>query len=243
MRLGTVLCVFVSLFFYSLISHSQELNVSIVTDEEKKGGYLVEITKESFRRVGYEVHIEYLPWKRALVMSMEQGRYDVLLGAYYSEERAYKMAYSEPVATVEISILTRKEDNISYTRIEDLAPFLIGHINGATVNPEFDLAAKKYLKVDYVSNVDQNIKKLLMGWIDMLVDKKRKIQLIINEKYYESKDGLVFLNPPLEVSYFYNAFPKSRDGYRQKLEDFNEGLRLIIEDGTYDRMLKEIEGS
>lgn len=241
MRLSTALCLFVPLFFYSLISHSQELAVSIVTDEEKKGGYLVEITIEAFRRVGYEVNIEYLPWKRALVMSMEQGRYDVLLGAYYSEERAHKMAYSEPVATVEISILTRKEKNIPYNSVEDLAPFLIGHINGATVNPEFDLAAKRYLKVDYVSNVDQNIKKLLMGRIDMLVDKKRKIQLIINEKYYESKDRLVFLAPPLEVSYFYNAFPKSLDGYRKKLEDFNEGLKRIIEDGTYDRIVRESE--
>jgi len=236
LKLKLILSFLTAAIFYSHVCFSQELTVSVVTDFEKEDGYLVKITEEAFRRVGYEVNVEYLPWKRALVMTMEQGRYDVLLGAYHTLERAEKMAYSEPIGWVEISILTKTSSSITYNSIKDLEAYSIGHINGASVNPEFDQAAKKYLKVEYVSNAEQNIEKLLRGRIDLLIDKKRNLQDIIERDYPADVEELEFLEPPLEVDYFYNAFPTSRAGYEQKLSDFNKGLQMMKEDGTLDRI-------
>ena len=227
--------------FYSHVCFSQELNVSIVTDIEKQDGYLVKITEEAFRRVGYEVIIEYLPWKRALIMTMEQGRYDVLLGAYHTLERAEKMAYSEPIGRVEISILTKTSSGITYKSIKDLEAYSIGHINGASVNPQFDQAVNEYLNVEYVSNAEQNIEKLVRGRIDLLIDKKRNLQDIIAREYAANVDDLEFLEPPLEVDFFYNAFPKSRVGFEQKLSDFNKGLQMMADDGTLDRVSEKGE--
>jgi polar amino acid transport system substrate-binding protein len=236
-----ILSFLVALLFYSHLTYSQELTVSIVTDAEKKDGYLVEITEEAFRRVGYDVQIEYLPWKRALVMAMNQGRYDVLLGAYHTQERAQKMAYSEPIGRVEISILSKKFRGVTYETLKDLEPFVIGHINGATVNQSFDQAAQEYLNVEYVSDVQQNIEKLVRGRIDLVIDKKRNIQEIIEGEYAAFVDVLEFIEPPLEIDYFYNAFPKSRRGFQQKLKDFNRGLQMMKEDGTLELMSEKTE--
>ena len=59
------------------------------------GGYIPDITREAFKRVGYDFEVEYMPWKRALEMS-RKGRYDGILGVFYSEERGEYFIFSLP---------------------------------------------------------------------------------------------------------------------------------------------------
>jgi polar amino acid transport system substrate-binding protein len=75
--------------------------VYVVADEEKRGGYLVEIMAAAFKKVGYQAEFDYVPWARALNETI-QGKYPVLLAAYYSDERARVMSYSEPIGSVEV---------------------------------------------------------------------------------------------------------------------------------------------
>lgn len=41
------------------------------------GGFLIELTVESLKRVGYDVEVKYLPWARALD-EVKNGRYQAL---------------------------------------------------------------------------------------------------------------------------------------------------------------------
>ena len=50
------------------------------------GGLATDIVSTALARAGYASEFEQVPWARAL-MGLGEGRYDVLVNAWYSEER------------------------------------------------------------------------------------------------------------------------------------------------------------
>jgi len=211
--------------------------LQVATDTEKEGGALVELTVTAFKRVGYRVHIQYLPWKRALEKGLA-GDFDMILGAYYTREREQLLAYSHPIGKLELCLVKRKGENIQFSSLADLKPYRIGHIRGAAVNSEFDRAAHTFLNIEYVSILEYNIRKLLNHRIDLLVDKKFMVQKIVRENYPDSIDKIEFLNPPLQYRAFYNAFPRSRSDSLQNLKLFNAALEELRADGTMDDIFR-----
>lgn len=224
-------------FHSGLPASAQARELLITTDEEKQGGYLVEVTEEALKRVGYTASIQFGPWKRALLQTSMVGEYDVLLGAYHTEERAQTMAYSEPIGKVEVGLLALKESYIHYATLSDLTPYVIGRIRGAAVSKAFDEAS--YLQLEDVTRIEQNIQKLLVGRVELIVDKKQQLLSIIQTEYPDAMNKVEFLEPPLRTSFFYNAFPKNRPDALKHLEDFNRGLKAIQDDGTYAKILEK----
>lgn len=230
--------VFVGVFQLSGVAAAQEKTIEFFTDEHKEGGYLEAITKEACRRVGYEAAVEYMPWKRALQMVME-GRNEALMAAYYTEERAEKMAYTESVGQTEIVFFKRKDSDIVYSKLEDLKPYRIGMIRGAAISEEFDAA--DYLQKEEVATPDMNIKKLLRGRVELIVEQRKVILNYLRNQFPDEMDSLVALEPPLQVSKYYNAFSKNYPDYEQKVNEFNSGLQVIKSDGTYQKIIEEYE--
>ena len=114
----------------------------LTTGKTWNRGNIVEIIREALKRVGYELETVWLPWKRAQVEAA-RGGYDGLGASYYSEERANKFAYSDPIATTEVVFFKRTEDDIKYSKLEDLKPYKIGTGFGYGY-PE------KFVKADYL---------------------------------------------------------------------------------------------
>ncbi len=94
-KITVLFLLFVLLFHLSEVAAGDK-KIVFFTDEHKQDGYLEAITKEAFKRVGYETEIKYMPWKRALKAVMH-GTNEALMAAYYTEERAKKMAYTETI--------------------------------------------------------------------------------------------------------------------------------------------------
>ncbi|MBN2059348.1 MAG: transporter substrate-binding domain-containing protein [Deltaproteobacteria bacterium] len=198
----------------------------------------MEITEEAFKRVGYAPEFKFLPWIRALDLSLE-GKYDVLLGAYYTQERAEKMTYSEPIGKTEKMLLKLKEKDIRYKTLEELKPYRIGYIRGAQVSREFEEAEKAYLNVEYVVDTEMNIRKLLSGRIDLVVEKKERIIYLLDTVFKKDRHKVEFIYPPLAINYFYNCVSKILPNHREIVDDFNRGLKILREDGTEEKILKK----
>jgi polar amino acid transport system substrate-binding protein len=210
--------------------------VDFFTDKEKEGGFLVEITRESFQRVGYTVNIHYVPWARAL-QSVMAGHGEALLGAQYNPERALKMQYTDLVGRSEMVFFKLKSSNIAYSRLEDLRGATVGTIVDSAYTPEFDAA--KFILKDPVSDYDVNIKKLLLGRVSLILEKKTIVLKTLAIRYPLSADSVVMLDKPLKIDLFYNAFSKSFPGYEKKISDFNRGLNLITKDGTLKKIMEK----
>jgi len=202
----------------------------------KQGGYTVEIIREALKRVGYELETVWLPWKRAQVEAA-RGDYDGLGASYYNEERANKFVHSDPIATTEVVFFKRTEDDIKYSKLEDLKPYKIGTGFGYGYPEEF--AKADYLKKVEAYKLKTNITRLLHKRIDLIIGSRKAILFYLKQKYPDRINSLEILGNPLETLSLYVLFSKNKPNYKQKVEDFNRGLKMITEDGTYQKIMKK----
>ncbi len=196
------------------------------------------MTREAFKRVGYEAQFDFEPWARALGDGIA-GKYDVVLGAYYTEERAKKFKYSDGTGSVRIMLWKLKSKNIPYhDRLEELKGYAVGMVRNSAVNPEFD-SYKENLKIDYASNQENDLKKLIAGNIDLFIEKNISVDTLLNTTYSAHKNEVESFGKPLMVGKFYNMFSMAVPDYEKHAADFNRGLKMIKEDGTENRILAQ----
>lgn len=209
--------------------------IRFVTDKEKEGGFLIEVTKAAMARAGHDVEIEFLPWARALYRVMN-GQSEALLGVYHNEERAQKMLYTEVVGRSDMVFFKLKSSNIVFNSLEDLRPYAVGTIIGASYPPEFENAS--FIRKDPVSDYTANIRKLLAGRVGLFVEKKHVVLNALRTQFTEEEGRQIDILPvPLRENLYYNAFSKAYPDYERNVADFNRGLKMIIDDGTYAKIM------
>jgi len=229
--------------FFGVHAVSAQKTVSLATTEWepyvgkniKNYGFASEIIAEVFKRAGYEVRYAFMPPRRVM-MQVEAGEYDAGYPAYYSDNRASRFYYSDPFAEGALGFYKRKDTEISYKTLRDLAPFKIGVCLGFAYPSEF--AAADYLKKEVARNEVLNLRKLIGKRIDLFITDRAAAQAAINASVPEGKGILEFMEPPLEARKLHLIFGKREDN-EQKLKDFNTGLQMIIQDGTLEKILKK----
>lgn len=199
-------------------------------------GFTTAIVREAFKRAGYKVTIDFMPWARAIQQASE-GNYDAVYPEYYSDDRNKAFMFSEPFASGPLGFYKRKADQISYTKLEDLKPYRIGIVLGYINTPEFDAAS--YLQKETATSDEQNIRKLLAGRIDLIVIDKYVAQYLIKNSITEAIGKLEFLEPPLLDQQLYVIFPRTAAASEKRLQELNTALKSMRNDGSLDRILEE----
>lgn len=93
------------------------------------------------------------------------------------------------------------------------------------------------MKTEEVTSDEQNIRKIYHERVDLILIDKGVAQYLIATKFPEYQEELEWMEPALEHVAQHLVLSKQVAEYRIKLNDFNEGLRLITEDGTLQRIL------
>jgi polar amino acid transport system substrate-binding protein len=199
-------------------------------------GYIAEITRAALKRVGYSMDIEFVPWKRAL-HDAKNGYYNGVLGLYYSGERASWLTYSESVSSVGLVFFVKKDNKISWNSLQDLKPYRIGIERGFVYTEEFDNS--NFLHKEPVRNVELNLKKLLEGRIDMVAASRNVFLHWIKTRHPGKLDLVEVVPKPLVENKIYNGFTKADPNHTNYVKDFNKGLELIKQDGTYRQILEK----
>lgn len=202
-----------------------------------RNGFFTELVREAFERGGHTVNVEFMPWARAMT-EVEQGDREVLLGAYYSDERAETYHASGPIYTAEVGLVAHRRAGIeSFSSLQDLTGYTIGYGRGFTVTEEFDNA--DYLDKEPAKDLAQNVKKLYAGRIDMIAGSFANIRYAAQQQEM-NLDELVFLQPALVENSLHIMISRAAPDGEQLLADFHRGLREIREDGTYERILRDM---
>ncbi|MCP4159050.1 MAG: transporter substrate-binding domain-containing protein [Deltaproteobacteria bacterium] len=201
----------------------------------KKQGFMVEISKESFKRVGYDLEIRFVPWKRAMTEA-KSGEVNGVLGAWYNKERTKLFEYTNPIGKSTLVLLKRKEDKIKYNTLKDLKDYRIGVVRGYAYTNEFDKAT--FLKKEVVHSTELNLRKLLFKRIDLTPDIEEVVYYLIKSKFPEHIGKIESVGKPLKVHLIYNIISRKKSNYKKMTQDFNKGLKMIKGDGTFNRILK-----
>ena len=202
----------------------------------ENGGFMTEITREAFKRAGWDYQVEFMNWNRAEGLC-KQGKLDMVQGGFYTDERAKDYLLTEVYSSVEIVFFKKKGADITYGKLEDLKGKKIGLIRG-WIYPDA-ITKSDFLTVEYVDKPLSNIKKMFAGRVDLIVGSKAVVIDTANRELPDQAGLLVPLAPPVKANPVHNIISRKIANGQAVAEAFNRGLGMIQADGTYDAILKK----
>lgn len=199
-------------------------------------GPISEIIVEAFMRVNYTVELHFVPsWARRLQETLE-GKYDGLYSGWFREERKKSFVFSDPLPPNELGFYKRKTDTITFKYLEDLMPYSIGVVLGYANATVFEQAG---LNTQAVEKESQNIGKLLLNRVDLVLIDKGVGRYILNTEYAEQSDMVEWMPPAIEIAKQHLMMSRRSNQYQQKIDDFNLGLNLLNELNIVEQIMKK----
>jgi polar amino acid transport system substrate-binding protein len=200
-------------------------------------GMVVEIVREAFRRAGRPVQVEVMPWARAL-QETQAGRADGLFAAVKTPERERQLAYTqEPLVPLVVSLFVRQGAAVRYEGpLAPLAGLRFGVVNRFSNGALFDgaVAAGTLPHVEVANSTESNIRKLLAGRIDVMVNNR------YGARYHLRRLGLQGqvqeLPMPVDASPSYLALSRLRDDAALRAA-FDKALAAMKADGSFQRIV------
>ncbi len=208
--------------------------VPYIGEDITDNGYVADIAKESFKRKGYKIKIEFMPWARVKLLA-ENGKVDGYFPEYWADKLKKKFALSESFQGGPLGFFKLKSKAIKFSNLSDLKPYSIGIVRGYVNTAEFDNAI--FLQKQEARNDETNFKKLLAGRIDLFISDKYVGLNLIKKMFAEKAGSIEFMEPALEEKNLHICFGKQNPRHKEYLEAFNSGLKEIKQDGTMKNIL------
>ena len=233
-----------ALFFFSLPSSAQAQNVSMTTtnwapfyaESLEKGGFVTAIVDASFKAAGYDSSIEFTSWTDALEQ-VKEGEKDVVVGAYFSEERAQHYHYSLPIYSVLTGVFKKTGHELNfYTSFDMLDQYKLGKLDGTVVAKSFDAYPFKHLKG--YEQVSLGLKALDQGEIDLYVESYAVAKQVAADMGMQA-DKIEMIQPPIEDNDLHIMISKSIPNAIEIRDAFNKGFVQIQANDTYETILKD----
>ena len=180
--------------------------------------------------------MKYVPWKRAME-GVKSGSFDILPNAWMTEERKEFMRYSKPYTTNKIKFIKLAEDPFEYNGISSLDGKKIGVIRGYGYGNEF-MEADNFEK-EVASDFISNIKKLVGNRFDLTLEDEIVARIKIAKYDQSILDKIEFTENPLSSEDLYITCGFKNPQNKQIISAFNKGLKIIKENGTYDKIMEK----
>lgn len=135
------------------------------------GGLIGHIVKRAFAEVGLVVEFDFYPWQRAVRLAADPAHpYSGYFPEYLSENVPSLWRSSPSLGKSFLGMAQQPGPPIRWQRLEELAPYRIGVVEGYVNNREFDaLIASKRLNIFAVHQDLLNLRKLQRDRLDMAV--------------------------------------------------------------------------
>jgi polar amino acid transport system substrate-binding protein len=203
-----------------------------------KGGATTDVVRAAFEKVGYQVEVEYRPWKRAIDMAAK-GTDDVIayFPGYHCNHRDGFVG-SEPLGNGPLGFAEHVDAPITWATLDDIADqqLKIGTVLGYANTDNFDAKVGTGYILAVPSNDDlTNLKKLVRRRIDAVVIDKLVLEYMkaTDASLKDGGDKLQFDETPLENKTLYLCFRDSEAG-RPLKHIFNAGLEQIDSEAIVD---------
>lgn len=236
------LSIFATCILISFSALSDEISM-VTTDWEpyygknlKEGGVIAKLAATAFKRSGNNATVKFIPWARAL-KQVESGESDILLGAYYSEDRAATYVPSKSFYSIDTVLVANKSLGVStWSTLKDLASYKIGVARGYANSESFDKA--DFLQKKVANTPTQNLKKLSSNRVDMIVIASGIANYEASKSSIIDLNSVVFLTPPLAKNALHIMGSRKTPGIQKKIRAFDKAIQEMKADGSFDNILK-----
>lgn len=211
------------------------------------GGMSGAVAKAVAGRFGYDIKIDYFPWKRAMQAGGSDPDFVGYFPAYYTAERARQCHFSTSMGNSTVGIATLAESPLTWRVLDDLAGHKLGVVLGYSNGEAFDQMVKNgKLTVDASVSDTVNLKKLLAGRTRAVVIDRAVLRYLLASDPTLRKDRarLVFGDRLLAELTLHVCFQRTPLGL--KLKQFYDAALLQtdiakIENAYFDQLDRTLD--
>jgi polar amino acid transport system substrate-binding protein len=199
------------------------------------GGLATDLIRTALARAGYTTEYDQVPWARGL-LGLSDGRYDVLIDTWYSEERTHIGLFSKPFLINRLGFLKRKNSSISFVRLSDLYPYSVATVRGYAYSPEFD--NNPNMKKVPVASFSMALRMLAAGRVQLAVEDEFAARFALSRESADVRDSIDFLTVPLSENNLHILVSFKNPRYAEIVAKFDREIEAMKADGTYERLFK-----
>lgn len=206
------------------------------TDQRLPGnGVATELVTTALSRAGYTSEYREVPWNRA-ILGLQEADYDVLINAWYSDERAVFGHFSAPYLINRIRLVQRKGDDILFTQLSDLYPHRIAVLRGYAYSQAFT-ADKRLTKVG-VSSFESAAYMLQHGRVSLAIEDEYVARFQFSHQLKGVADQLEFLPMPLSENGLHILIRLTHGNHAEIARRFDAEIAAMRADGSYAAIMQ-----
>ena len=200
------------------------------------GGLATDIVSTALARAGYASEFEQVPWARAL-MGVGEGRYDVLVNAWYTLDRTKLGQFSGEYLLNRVRFLKRKDAPIEYSNLQQLHTYPIAIVRGYAYSPEFDGDAS--LQKVPVHNFSMAVRMLAADRVRLTLEDEYVARYYLARESAKVRNAVEFLPKPLSENSLHILVSLKNPQHDQIVAGFDREIAGMKADGSYARLLKQ----
>jgi polar amino acid transport system substrate-binding protein len=200
------------------------------------GGLATDLVSTALARAGYTTAFEQVPWARAL-QGVGEGRYDVLVDAWFNNERTLIGEFSGEYLLNRVRFLKRKDSSIEFNDLQALHPYPIAVVRGYAYSSAFD--SDPELQKVPVHSFSMAVRMLAAGRVALAVEDEYVARYTLNNEVPRVRGGVEFLPKPLSENSLHILVSLKNPNHAQIVASFDREIAAMKADGSYDRLFRQ----
>ncbi|PHN61722.1 amino acid ABC transporter substrate-binding protein [Pseudomonas sp. ICMP 8385] len=200
------------------------------------GGLATDIVSTALARAGYASDFEQVPWARAL-MGVGDGRYDVLINAWYDEARTHLGQFSAEYLLNRVRFIKRRNDPIEFQNLQQLHDYPVAVVRGYAYSADFD--ADPHLHKVPVHNFAMAVRMLAAQRVRLTVEDEYVARFYLARESPRVRNAVEFLPKALSENSLHILVSLKNPKHEQIVAGFDREISKMKADGSYARLLKQ----
>lgn len=200
-------------------------------------GLALELMTEIFHRLQIPYELKLYPQERC-IEQMKYGDRDAMTLISKNQDREEFLEFTIPLVE-SVGLIyydVRRRRPIQWNEFSDLRPYEIGIMIGYNYGQAFNKAQEQYqLRVQKVVKIEQNLKKLFAGRIDIILANQHEISDFIKEN--PEYQGRIRAADKPYFNYTYHMGFSNKSETRQLIPAINQVILEMKADGALARIL------
>ncbi|WCM51051.1 transporter substrate-binding domain-containing protein [Pseudomonas sp. WJP1] len=199
------------------------------------GGLATDIVSTALARAGYASDFEQVPWARAL-LGVGEGRYDVLVNAWFDEERTRLGQFSGEYLVNRVRFLKRKDVPIEFANLQQLYTYPISVVRGYAYSPSFDQDVS--LQKIPVHNFAMAVRMVAADRVKLTLEDEYVARYYLARESAKVRNAVEFLPKPLSENGLHILVSLKNPQHEQIVAGFDRAIAAMKADGSYARLMK-----
>lgn len=200
------------------------------------GGLATDIVSTALERAGFASDFEQVPWARAL-LGLGEGRYDVLINAWYSDERTLLGQFSAAYLINRVRFIKRKDAPIEYNNLQQLHTYPVAVVRGYAYSPAFDEDAS--LQKVPVHNFAMAVRMVAADRVKLTLEDEYVARYYLSRESAKVRNAVEFLPKPLSENSLHILVSLKNPQHEQIVAGFDREIARMKADGSYERLLRQ----